>query len=193
MSTSKNRYFRLCQNMRVPGRWVLRETDLDERGQKLEPWLFDRGELVTVEAAPMLVTSLPGNPLDYSETGLNTPVVSSRVVSLLERLSVQDEVQIIQARVEGYSEPYFILNTLKTIRCIDDTRCEEVVYWSPEDNRPDKLGQYQNVVGMKIDPARVEGANIFRPWGWTVTLIVSERLKDAMDAEGITGTKFTEV
>ena len=92
--------------------------------------------------------------------------------------------------MEGHSEPYFILNALRIIRCIDDARCEEVLYWLPEDERPDKLGAYRNVVGLKVDPAKVGDTHIFRPWGWTVALIVSERLKRAFEAEGLTGARF---
>ena len=123
---------------------------------------------------------------------LAIPVVSGRVVSIFKHLGLLDEVQFIPARVEGLSEPYFILNTLRIIRCIDDARCEEVLYWRPEDERPDKLGKYRNVVGLKVDPARVGGANIFRPWGWIVVLLVSERVKLALEAEGITGPLFIE-
>ncbi len=60
----------------------------------------------------------------------------------------KQEVQFLPARVEGQSELYFILNilnVLRTIRCIDDARYEEVLYWHPEDNRPDKAGQYRRV------------------------------------------------
>jgi hypothetical protein len=46
---------------------------------------------------------------------------------------------------------------------------------------------------MRIDPTKVGDAHIFRPWGWNVALIVSEDLKDAMEAVGITGTKFEPV
>lgn len=80
-----------------------------------------------------------------------------------------------------------------TIRCIDDARCEEVVYWQPEDERPDKLGEYQNVRGLKVDPAKIGPANVFRPWGWLVTLLVSERVKQAMEEERITGIDVTPV
>ncbi|AKJ06375.1 Hypothetical protein AA314_08001 [Archangium gephyra] len=95
--------------------------------------------------------------------------------------------------MEGQSEPYFILNALRIIRCIDDARCEEVRYWRPEDGDPDKVGQYRVVAGMRIDPSKVGDSHIFRPWGWTVALLVSERLKQVMEEEGITGTKFVEV
>jgi hypothetical protein len=95
--------------------------------------------------------------------------------------------------VDGFTEPYFLLNALRVIRCIDDARCEEVLYWLPKDNRPDKLGQYRNIRGLRVDPTKVGDSNIFRPWGWTVTLIVSERIKLAMQDAAITGTRFTGV
>ncbi len=102
-------------------------------------------------------------------------------------------MQFLPARVEGQSNSYFILNVLQTIRCIDDARCEEVLYWLPEDNRPDKVGQYRNVAGLRIDPAKVGRAQVFRTWGWRGPIIVSERVKSAMKDEGITGPEFIEV
>jgi hypothetical protein len=158
----------------------------------MDPWQFDQGERLELEGVQMIGMGQPGIALDFSTTELATPVVSGRVVPIFERLGLLDEVQFIPARVEGQSEPYFILNTLRTHRCIDDARCEEVLYWRPEDERPDKLGKYRNVVGLKVDPSRAGGADIFRPWGWTGVLIVSERVKLAMEAEGITGTLFIE-
>jgi len=96
-------------------------------------------------------------------------------------------------RVEGQEAPYFILNALRILRCIDDARCKRVEYWKPEDNRPDKLGEYKVVSGLRVDPAKVGDARIFRPWGWRVALILSEDLKEALAAENITGTRFVEV
>lgn len=191
MST-QTRYFDVMDNMRIPGRWVLSQLNVDDRGQPMDPWQFDQGERLKLEGVQLIGVAHPGIALEFSLTALATPVVSGRVVSIFERLGLLEEVQFIPARVEGQSEPYFILNTLRILRCIDDARCEEVVYWRPEDERPDKLGKYQNVVGLKVDPTRVGGANIFRPWGWTVALIVSERVKLAMEAEDITGPKFIE-
>lgn len=47
--------------------------------------------------------------------------------------------------------------------------------------------------GLKIDPKKIGDASIFRPWGWTGTLIVSERVKQAIEKEGLIGPKFIEV
>jgi hypothetical protein len=46
---------------------------------------------------------------------------------------------------------------------------------------------------MRIDPSKVGDAKVFRTWGWTVALIVSEDIKQALEAESITGTRFVEV
>jgi hypothetical protein len=124
---------------------------------------------------------------------MGIPVVHRRVVSLFERLGIDKEVQFIPAEVEGQTDPWFILNILQVIRCIDDARCEEVLYWKPEDDRPDKLGGYRNVRGLKVDLEKIGEANVFRPWGWLVTLIVSERVKQALEEERITGIDFAAV
>ena len=120
-------------------------------------------------------------------------MLSQRLVSLWERLGLQEEYQLIPARVEGQTERFFILNTLRIIRCVDEARCGEVTFWEPRHGDPERVGHYRNVRGLKIDSARVGDSHIFRPWGWTIVLIVSERVKQAMEAEGMRGAKFVEV
>ncbi|WPB79725.1 hypothetical protein KYC5002_11290 [Archangium violaceum] len=186
------KYYDLLSNMRLRGRWVLADP-VDEHGQEVDPWQFDRGCFLDVQGQLVLRQARQGSALDFSFTTLTIPVVHGRVVSLFERLGLQPQVQFLPAQVEGLSEPYFILNALRIIRCVDDARCEEVRYWQPEDGDPDRVGQYRVVADMRIDPSKVGDSHIFRPWGWTVALLVSERLKQAMEEEGITGTKFVEV
>jgi hypothetical protein len=185
------RYFELRSNMRVPGRWVL-SSPVDEHGQEADPWQFSEGRVLDLEARLRLPVSHTGRELDFSHTGLGVVVAHERVARLFERLGIQ-EAQLIPAQVEGHAGPYFILNALRIIRCIDDARCEEVRYWKPEDGQPEKVGEYRVVAGMRIDPTKVGDARLFRPWGWTVALLVSEDLKQALEHEGITGTRFIEV
>jgi hypothetical protein len=184
-------YFELYSNMRIPGRWVLK-SPVDEHGEEVDPWQFTESRILELPSKLILPVCHPGSELDFSLTDLGAVVVHGRVVHLFERMGVQ-EVQFLPAQVEGHSGPYFILNTLRVIRCIDDARCEEVRYWKPENGQPEKVGEYRVVAGMRIDPTQVGDARIFRPWGWPVALIVSEDLKHAMESEGITGTRFIEV
>jgi hypothetical protein len=68
-----------------------------------------------------------------------------------------------------------------------------VAYRTVEEGYEDEIGEYRNVVGMRIDPSRVGDAEIFRPWGWQTNIIVSERVKRALEESGVTGAGFTEV
>ena len=185
-----SRYFKLQDHVSIPGRWFL-SGPFDEAGNKLDPWQFGRGQRVELTCVPRFTVYHGREPVDFSQTGLGAPVVSSRVVAIFERMGVQD-VQILPAKVEGQSECWFILNILRIIRCIDDARCDEVEYWTPDDGRLEKVGQYRGIMGLKVDPTKIGDAQIFRPWGWHVAMIISEPLKEALEQEGITGMKYIE-
>jgi len=101
--------------------------------------------------------------------------------------------QPIPVDLPGQSEQFSILVAKRLVRCIDDKASDEVEYWLPEDGRPEKVGTYRKVSGMRIDPARVGEAKVFRTWGWSIALIVSEDIKDALERLGATGTRFEAV
>lgn len=184
------RYFELGDKMDIRGRWLL-DTPADEQGRELNPWQFHYGRVVEGVPPNMALRLLVrGNPLDYSEAPHSIPIVSRRLMELLRRLGVGD-VQFFPARVESQEEPYFVLNATRLVDCIDESRCR-TERWKPEDGAPERVGEYRLVEGMRIDPNKVGGARIFRTWGWPV-LVVSEDLKEAMEQEEITGTRFTEV
>jgi hypothetical protein len=103
------------------------------------------------------------------------------------------DVQLIPVEVEGQNESYVLINITRVIKCIDDEASDSVSYWQPEDGRPDKTGQYDSVIGMRIDPSKAGAAQVFRTWGWSPAIIVSEELKKALERLGATGTKFTPV
>ena len=130
--------------------------------------------------------------MEFSVAGAAVPIVHEKVAELLSTLAPAD-VQLIPAEVEAQAGGYFALNTLRKVKCIDDAACEEVQYRTSEDDQPDMVGEYRSVVGMRIDPAKVGDAKVFRPWGWPVVLIVSEDIKEALEREAVTGVKFQDV
>ncbi|ATB38575.1 hypothetical protein CYFUS_004010 [Cystobacter fuscus] len=135
----------------------------------------------------------PGHPLDFSTTALSVSIIHGKVKKLLDQLGLSSQMQLFPITVEGQAEPYYLLNLLRVVRCIDDARCEEVAYRTAEAGYEDRIGEYRNVVGMRIDPSKVGDAETFRPWGWQTNIIVSERVKRAMEESGMTGARFTEV
>jgi len=185
------RYFDLMDARSHPGRWHL-GCPVDEHGRELEPWQFKKGNWLEPGPVPRFPLDIPGESLDFCWAAFSIPVVHSRFAELFMRLRVQD-VQFIPAQVDGHTGPWFILNALRVIRCIDDARCEEVRRWLPEDGRPDKTGEYRVVAGLRIDPGKVGDARIFRTWGWRGVLVVAEDLKLALEEARMTGMRFVEV
>ncbi|HEX5748055.1 MAG TPA: DUF1629 domain-containing protein [Archangium sp.] len=186
-----SRFYDLTDDMSRPGRWHLRHP-VDEHGQKIDPWQFTESRRLDAHGLIRFPVKPDGTELEFTQSSFSIPVVHRRVVQLFERLGIQD-VQFLPVEVQSHAGPWFILNSLRVIRCIDEARCREVRHFKPEDGQPEKVGQYRGVSGLRIDPARAEGAHLFRPWGWTVALIISEDLKQALEREGVTGTRFTEV
>ncbi|WP_163993919.1 imm11 family protein [Pyxidicoccus caerfyrddinensis] len=85
------------------------------------------------------------------------------------------------------------MNAVQVVKCIDDQASREVRYWTPEDGRPEKTGQYRAVYGMRIDADRVGATRLLRPQGWTISLIVSDEVRTALSRLGATGVRFEEV
>ncbi|NTX17682.1 hypothetical protein HUA76_43675 [Myxococcus sp. CA056] len=187
-----SRYFRLREDVQA-GNWFLGDP-LDETGNEVEDiWQFVEGQPIQLASRLKFPIDEPGRWLDYCTAGAGrVPVVHVRVANLFAELA-PDDVQLIPVDVEGRPEQHVVLVATKLIRCIDDEASEEILYWKPEDERPDKLGQYRSVYGMRIDRTKVGGAKVFRTWGWEIALIVSEDIKVALERAKVTGAKFEEV
>jgi hypothetical protein len=187
------RFFDLKVDVSVPGRWYLADpTDVD--GRPLEDiWQFIDGTRVA-DPGPLKVPIFrPGRPLDIEFAGVGqAPIVSARVASVF-REQAPDDVQLFPAEVEGETAQYFLLNVARTVRCINDTACAEVRHWTPEHGQPDKVGRYRVVSGLRIDTSKVGDERVFRLWGWSSPIIVSDDLKEALERSGIAGGRFDEV
>ncbi|WP_309895368.1 imm11 family protein [Archangium sp.] len=186
------RYFRLYDDMSSPERWVLDDT-LDPQGKPVGARLYLNAVPIRFEGRLRVPILHPGSPLDFSfaDSG-DFPVVTEKVASTLAELA-PDDVQLYPVEVDSRPEPYFLVNVARLVKCIDDETSEEVLYWTPEDDRPDKLGQYRSVGGMRIDLSKVGDAKVFRTWGYPKALLVAEDVKESLERTGATGLEFTEV
>jgi hypothetical protein len=184
------RFFELADDVTFPNRWHL-AMPRNTQGVKVDDYEFWRGTPVHIKSRLRIPIEIEGKPLDYTEAGLNIPVVHVRVASVFAELAT-DDVQLIPVDVEGQPDQYLILVATRLIRCIDE-QASRIELWTHEDGVPSKVGQYFSVRDMRIDKAKVGGAKVFRCEGWSSPLIVSEAIKDAMDRMGTTGTRFEEV
>ncbi len=191
MREMSQRYFKLSPGM-VPGCWAL-GVPTDSRGQEIEdPWAFTDGSAVPSLGRLTVPIDRPGKPVDFSLAGFAAPVVHVRVASLLAELAPTD-VQLLPVDIQGQPEQFCILVATRLVRCIDDEASGAVEYWRPEDGRPEKVGQYRKVSGMRIDASKVGGVKVFRTWGWSVALVISEEIKAGLERMGATGTAFKEL
>jgi hypothetical protein len=190
MEPMPQRFFELADDVNVPHRWHL-DTPTDSHGQEVDYWLFKRGEPVHIQERLRIPVEIAGRPLDFTEANVGVPVVHVRVASMFAELA-PDDVQLIPVDVEGQPDQYLILVATRLIRCIDE-KASRIRLWTHENGIPDMVGQFASVRDMRIDKAKVGSAQVFRCEGWEGPLIVSDRIKDALDRMGATGTRFEEV
>lgn len=186
-------FYDLHDDFRAPGHWE----PGDPRGLDDEVvggvWMFTAGHPVSVDGPMHIPNEARRAPLDFSLAGAGlTPVVHPRVAAVFERYA-PDDVQLLPVNIEGQWEPYFLLVATRLIRCVDEAACLEIHRYGPRDGLPARVGQYRSVQGLRIDPSKVGRARVFRPWGWPVTLVVSEVVKEALEKERVTGARFTPV
>ncbi|WNG42861.1 hypothetical protein F0U60_01190 [Archangium minus] len=187
------RFYALEIDVYVPGRWYL-SAPAKIDGQEVDDiWQFVEGKPLQLSERLQVPVSRPGKPLDIDFAGAGqSPVVSARVASVFRELS-PDTVQLFPVEVEGQSVPYYLLNVSRLIDAVDERACRSVERWKPEDGRPDRVGEYHAISGLRIDPAKAGDARVFRLWGYSLPIIVDEEVKVALEATGCAGGMFTEV
>jgi hypothetical protein len=185
------RFFELADDVNVSHRWDL-GTLTDSRDREVDDRQFTCGTPVHIMDDRLRVpVEIAGKPLDYTEAGVGLPVVHVRVASMFAELA-PDDVQLIPVDVQGQPDQYLILVATRRIRCIDE-QASRIRLWTHENGIPEMVGKYASVRDMRLDRAQVGDARVFRCEGWTVPLIVSGAIRDALERMGATGTRFEEV
>ncbi|MBJ6760745.1 hypothetical protein JGU66_08210 [Myxococcaceae bacterium JPH2] len=158
-----------------------------------EPWLFVDGRVLPDPGALKAQVSHPGTERTFVFSVIEeTPIVSEAVAKVFKTLA-PDDVQLFPVTIEGVPEPYFVVNATKVIDAIDEARCSEVHHYEQDKHPPEYPGEYNWIYGLQIDPAKTEGAQVFRLKKFKVAFIVSEDIKDALERVGNLGVSFDPV
>ncbi len=181
-------YFRIEDDKSSALRWHLGEM-LDARLRPYDGRVFAIGKRLTNPEPVVLTISVPGPPLDFTVAAFGVPVVAARAGGPLLELAARD-VQLVPASVEGTAGEWFILNCTTTIPCIDEVRTKHFTKWTAADHRADLEGQYRSMVGMRVDAAALNGAQLVRPSGWEVALVVSEGVRSVFENTGVAGATY---
>lgn len=182
MKNMRTAYFELFDDMTTSKRWYLDEPEGPD-GEWLGTALT-RGEVFTGKTPLRCKPHHEGPAVPFTMAFRSVPIVNEPVAELF-RLSAADDAQLIPIDVQGHPGAYFAVNATHAPDCIDEARCEEVRHWTEEDERPDRLGEYSRVMGLRIDPVRAGGHAVLRPRGWWVTFIISGEIADLLRAHQV--------
>ncbi len=177
-------FYRLRDDMTTNDRWHLAEVIAPD-GE--EPFLDD-GIPYEMDEPLVIRVSHEGRPLQFCLTSFAVPVASRSVGEAVHRVADGD-VELIAATISGYGEGC-VLNIVRIIRCIDETR-SEYVKWRKEDHRADLAGEYRDVTKLVLDMKKIPAdAHMFRVGGWPVAIVVSDVMRLEMIRVGCEGAVF---
>jgi hypothetical protein len=183
-------YFEVNFDHTIVDAWFLNEPRTAE-GTEIDARVFIDGVPYWGPAPARLPIFKEGRALNFHLASFDMPVVSLPVSEILREMAF-DDIELFPVSVDGHQGAYFVLNVVHSAACLDLTK-SDVLWWQPEDGRPDKVGGYRQVADLTIDPSRVPGHNIFRLLGWEISLIVSQRVRDALIALPDLGVLFKPV
>jgi hypothetical protein len=201
-------YFEVLDDLEAPGRWHLnglRDANarrLDERefaigriiheGPPLKLYLADEDTLIEVSEPLQISIRRRGMPLDFTFAGLGAVVVTPKAAAII-RKHAPSGIQWFPVRIDGQDELFEIMNVASTIDCMDLDR-SEIEWWeSGNEVRPDLAGTPRMVWKLAVDEKRTKGRNLLRPRGWERSLIVAERVREALEEGRVTGISFRVV
>ncbi len=173
--------------------WLI-ETPTRDSGEAFdEPWMFTDGRVLPDPGAIKARISHPGTRRMFVFAGVEETPIGSEVVANVFRVLAPNEVQLFPVSIEGESERYFVVNATKVVDGIDEAQCREVQHYDEDDPAPEYEGEYRWIYGLRIDPAKTEGAHVFRLKKFKIAFIVSEEVKDALERVGNLGVSFERV
>ena len=177
-------YYRLHdKNSEYPDRWYL-GSPVTAGGDEVDAQTFLAGQPVGNLGPLRLPITRSGAHQEFTMADFDMPVLATSFVEELQRVAPGD-FQAIPVTIEGEERGYSIINVLRLIRCLDESR-STVVRWPVNVAVPDLAGTYLTVSDIHIDPAKVGAAQIFRIDGWVAALIVSETVGAVLaDATGV--------
>ncbi|QAT87966.1 hypothetical protein EJ065_6437 [Corallococcus coralloides] len=172
--------------------WVIRTPGPAVGGTFEEPWMFGDGRILPNLGPIKADVAHQGKSRAFVLSGIEqAPIANELVANVFSSLAPGD-VQLLPVSIEGESERYFVVNATRVIDCIDEARCREVHHYD-EDAPPGLEGEYNWIYGLRIDPSKTEGAQVFRLKKFKVAFIVSEDVKNALEAVGNLGVSFERV
>jgi hypothetical protein len=180
-------YYRLLDDLHLPGRWYLR-SPVESSGVEMDPRVFLEARVVEVHRPLRLPQRRPGRPMDFTLADFDMPVARRALAERIDA-AAPGALQLVPVSIAGHDGDFVILNLLRAVRCLDE-RATTIQWWTSEDGRPEKVGEYRMVVNEVIDPVKAGSAQLFRLGGWQIAIVCSEAVKRTLDTGAFSGMAF---
>ncbi len=177
-------YYRMKSTYGYPDAWYL--GDINTKNN----WIFTKGVELDLSQFSNLTIEIDqeGIELDYTTTdAYGVPIVSKEMAECL--FGYMNDIQLIPVSVPNARNDYFILVAKNKPDCVDRERAEFTLFEEGNDIRPDRVGDFEMIDVLRLDKSKID-KDIFRIAGFTVLLIVSEKVKLELEKKELTALTF---
>lgn len=184
------RFYRMTADMNIEHRLLGEMTDPE--GVMLPYAAFVRGRRYHGLTPVTARVYHPGSRRDVTY-GEGDMIAMRR--GLAERFAERgpDHVQLVPLRIDGDPDDWCIVNVVTLRDCLDLTRSQVVLRARAEAPLQPEEINYGHVRNLHIDPARVDGAHIFRVKHFWQALIISDAVVDVLRRAEAVGAVFRPV
>jgi hypothetical protein len=174
-------------------KYLLFNEATEKKSRKVyDDYLFRKGEKINIENDLIIEKSWGKRFADY-HFGVGIALyVNERFIECLKALG-ETNYQLIPISVLPEEKPYFILNILNIIDCVDREKSKYRL-WTEEDERPDRLGDFHVFDEMILDRNKVpKDVHIFRLKGFDLPVFITNKLADEFEKNKIKGFSLKPV
>ena len=181
------KYYKIIDDLYFPNKWRLGEVNFKQDG---EFWKYVRaGEILELPDYSLEISlRSKGIPTNFSMADFELFIVDEKIKQIID----SKDGQFVEIKIKSIqtSFNYFILVIKNEIDCVNE---DESIFDKWEENdpiRPDKAGQYKTFYKLKIDENKIQDCDIFRLKRYNSITIVSEKLKEKLTENNVSGLKF---
>lgn len=162
-----------------------------------ESWAFTVGQPVswTDEISFEAIPDSDGAGEDFLGNHLSLPIFSARLRALLAEAGVDQGIQYVPVRVfhsDGVELPGYAIANVPVVDALDLGRSRYTVY--PDDYFLERRrGTIQMMLIPVLRPDRLSEYHVFRPKGFDVQIYCSERFREVVISNSLTGCEFHKV
>jgi len=186
------KYYRLRDDINVPGRWYLGDI------MHVDNWLYRNPPIDFMESSMSTMKLYKdGDEIDFTLTErYSVPIVSEDFVFALAGIEEVDQpfrgVIFNEVSIVGKSsfKKYFTMAIETQVDCIDESRSEFKKFEVNDPVRPDLAGEYSAFYKLVLNSDKIKNVHLFRLKKYLSAIIVSGEVKSRLELSGITGVVF---